>query len=273
MRALFNIIRLILSHPLAKKNKVEALKRFFYYQISKLFNPYPIVYAFTDKSKLIVEKGMTGATGNIYCGLHEFEDMAFLLHFLRPGDLFVDVGANVGSYTVLASGHVGSNTISIEPVPSTFKRLQNNLTINYLGALVKTHNLGIGSKQGTLKFTSNLDTVNHVATDSTGTDVIEVKVEALDNLLDGFHPSLIKIDVEGFETEVLRGASEVLNDDTLKAIIIELNGSGKKYGFSDQDVHSFLLSKNFSAYKYNPFNKSLIGLRNMAAIIPCIYEI
>ena len=45
--------------------------------------------------------GMTGATGNVYCGLHEFEDMALVLHALRPRDLFVDVGANVGSYTVL----------------------------------------------------------------------------------------------------------------------------------------------------------------------------
>ena len=38
-------------------------------------------------SKLIVRNGMTGATGNIYCGLHEFADMGFVLHLLRPGDL------------------------------------------------------------------------------------------------------------------------------------------------------------------------------------------
>jgi hypothetical protein len=42
-------------------------------------------------------------SGNIYAGLHEFGDMAFVLHFLRAGDLFADVGANIGSYTVLAS--------------------------------------------------------------------------------------------------------------------------------------------------------------------------
>ena len=47
---------------------------------------------------------MTGATGNIYCGLYEFLDMAFLLHFLRNGDLFGDIGSNIGSYTVLATG-------------------------------------------------------------------------------------------------------------------------------------------------------------------------
>lgn len=54
---------------------------------------------------------MTGATGNIYVGLHEFEDMAFLLHVLRRTDLFVDVGANIGSYTILAGGAAGAKLL------------------------------------------------------------------------------------------------------------------------------------------------------------------
>ena len=54
--------------------------------------------------RLAFQRGMTGATGNFYVGLHEFADMMLPLHFLREGDLFLDIGANVGSYTVLASG-------------------------------------------------------------------------------------------------------------------------------------------------------------------------
>ncbi len=74
-------------------------------------------------TRLAARRGMTGLTGNIYAGLHEFADMAFLLHFLRPSDLFADVGANVGSYTILASGvvrcptvaqHVNATSISTE---------------------------------------------------------------------------------------------------------------------------------------------------------------
>ncbi len=44
---------------------------------------------------MVVEPGTTGATGNVYCGLHEFEDMALLLHILRKVDRFVDIGANI----------------------------------------------------------------------------------------------------------------------------------------------------------------------------------
>ncbi len=59
---------------------------------------------------------MTGATGNIYAGLHEFDDMAFFLHLLRPEDMFADVGSNIGSYTILASGVVGAKSVAFEPV-------------------------------------------------------------------------------------------------------------------------------------------------------------
>lgn len=60
-----------------------------------------VQFDWIEGARLMVRNGMTGATGNIYCGLHEFTDMSFVLHLLRPDDLFVDVGANIGSYTVL----------------------------------------------------------------------------------------------------------------------------------------------------------------------------
>jgi FkbM family methyltransferase len=261
VRSLYNVIRFILSHPLASKNKTEAFKRFFYYQIRKLFNPNPIIYPFTEKTKLMVEKGMTGATGNIYCGLHEFEDMGFLLHFLRPEDLFVDVGANVGTYTVLASGQVGCETIAFEPLPSTFRKLENNVVLNRIENKVSAHNVGVGSKKGTLKFTTDFDTVNHVVTDTEQVSVTDVSVVPLDEILVNRVPLLMKIDVEGFEKEVLDGASNVLNNPKLKAIIIELNGSGKRYGYSDEAIHLSLINRHFKAYRYQPYLRELIELQ------------
>ena len=62
-------------------------------------------------------------TGNIYCGLVEFADMAFVLHVLRAGDLFVDIGANAGAYTLLASSVAGAKTTCFEPAPATYARL------------------------------------------------------------------------------------------------------------------------------------------------------
>jgi FkbM family methyltransferase len=199
---------------------------------------------------------MTGATGNLYCGLHDFCDMGFLLHFLRADDVFIDVGANVGSYTILASAEIGARTISIEPVPSTFAFLKKNVLLNNVDRLVEALNIGLAGKSGSIKFTRSLDTVNHVAT-SGETDVIEVHIATLDKIAKGITPCLIKIDVEGYEYEVLRGAYRTLAESSLQGIIIELNGSGKRYGFDDDDVHQQLMHNDFSPFNYDPLTRVL----------------
>ena len=93
-----SLLKFITEHPLNKKNKFQAMLRFLKWQfVSRLITD-PIIYSFTERSKLIIKKGMTGATGNFYCGLHEFNDMGFLIHLLRKEDFFVDIGANVKLY-------------------------------------------------------------------------------------------------------------------------------------------------------------------------------
>ena len=219
--------------------------------------PYPIIYSFTDRSKLIIKKGMTGATGNFYCGLHEFNDMGFLIHLLRKEDFFVDIGANVGSYTVLAGGHIGAKTFSIEPVPATYSHLVNNILLNQMEDRVTAFNIALGSQAGSINFTHSFDTMNHAAAEGE-TDIIKVPVDTLDNILVGQKtPVLLKIDVEGFETEVNNGATQTLQRNELKAIIIELNGSGSRYGYDESIIHDGLIKMGFSAFLYDPLSRTL----------------
>lgn len=253
----FDVLKFVYNHPFNAGNKMGSLWNFAKWQINCRLNPYPVVYPFTEHGKLLVWKGLTGATGNVYCGLMEYEDMGFLLHFLRPGDLFLDIGANVGSYTVLASAEAGAHTIAAEPIPSTYKNLHQNILINEIQDKVKAYNIGIGSCKGKLHFTRLLDTINHVATQA-GENTIEVAVNTLDEILaEEQAPALLKIDVEGFETEVIRGAEKTLQKAGLKAIIIELNGSGKRYGYDDAEIHKILLSAGFVPFSYNPQARQL----------------
>ncbi len=99
-------------------------------------------------------------TGNIYTGLHELSSMGYLLHVLREGDLFVDVGANVGSYTILACVVKGADCCSFEPVFSTFQRLMTNIRLNQLEGQAKCFNIGIGDRKGKIEFTSILSKFN-----------------------------------------------------------------------------------------------------------------
>lgn len=83
-------------------------------------------------------------------------------------------------------------------------------------------------------------------------------VETLDNILKNHSsPILLKIDVEGFETEVLKGATNTISNENLKAIIIELNGSGLRYGCDEKLVHEKLMALDFYPYSYNPETKAL----------------
>ena len=120
MFELFEVLKKTWNHPFNKNEPILGIWRFVRWQINNLLNPNPIVYQLTGNSKLIVQKGMKGATGNIYTGLLEFSDMLFVLHCLRQEDHFVDIGANIGVYTVLASAEIGATTLSIEPVPNVF---------------------------------------------------------------------------------------------------------------------------------------------------------
>ncbi|MFI5130100.1 MAG: FkbM family methyltransferase [Chitinophagales bacterium] len=260
--SLFSLLRFITNHPLNRRNKIKAVSRFAKWQINTRLNPYPVVYSYTDKTKLVIQRSMTGATGNLYCGLHEFTDMGFLLHFLRKDDLFVDVGANIGSYTVLAGGHVGAKVVSVEPVPRTFEYLKTNIAINQISDKVRVYNFALGNEKGHISFTSTLDTMNHVAT-GMEENTIQVPVETLDAILENEkEPGLLKIDVEGFETNVLNGAPQTLQKNNLKAIIIELNGSGAKYGYNERDIHEKLLSGGYYPHQYDPFKRKLVKIGN-----------
>lgn len=209
----------------------------------------------------MVRKGETGLTGNVYTGLHEFPDMAYLLHVLRPEDLFVDVGANVGSYTILACSAVGAKGYAFEPIPSTHSRLVENLRLNCLEQTVRHPNVGIGDQSGELLFTTDGDTINHaLAEGELCANTVSVEVATLDAVLMDDSPSLIKIDVEGFEKPVLLGAQSVLSNTSLHSVIMELNGSGERYGFDESTILEMMFDHGFRAYSYQPFQRTLHDL-------------
>jgi FkbM family methyltransferase len=249
----------IFSHPLGKRHPIKSFLRFIIWQLQSSLSPSKlIIKPFVGPVKFYANKGLTGITGNIYTGLHEFGDMGFLLHFLRPQDLFFDVGANVGSYTLLASGACKARSIAIEPVKTTFNILQQNVLLNNLQTSVQLLNSGAGGAVGTLAFTLAEDTTNHVLAinEAANTSSI-IPVVTVDSLSTMGTPALIKIDVEGYETEVLKGMQETLKATSLKAIIIELNGSGERYGFDDWAIHQLLIANKFNPYSYDPFMRSL----------------
>lgn len=249
MTGLLGTLRFIVGHPLNRGRPVQALARFAWWQVRSRLAAGPVLYRWVDGARFWVRPGETGLTGNVYCGLYEHREMQFVLAAAGPKDLFVDVGANAGAYTLLACAARGARGVAVEPVPETFARLQANLELNGLGERVIAANVGLADKPGVLVFTAGEDCTNHVVAPGESLDqpTVTVPVTTLDELLAGATATLLKIDVEGLETLVLRGAPRTLADPGLRAVIMELNGSGARYGFDDAALVKQLTGYGFEA--------------------------
>ena len=186
---LLSLFRYWQRHPLASRDLTGTVLCFLRWQLGTRLLAMPVVFPWIGHTSLVIERGMTGATMNVYCGLHHTADMAFVLHLLRPGDCFLDIGANVGTYTVLASGVAQAHSITLEPIPATFPRLQRNLRPNDLNALVDGHCLAVGAEQGSLHFTAGRDTTNRavslLSSPHANQTTLEVPVTTVDQLLNG----------------------------------------------------------------------------------------
>jgi FkbM family methyltransferase len=256
--SLLRTLKFIADHPLNRDRKVHALLGFLKWQIGSRLIPGSVVMDWVANTRVIVRTGDTGMTQNIYCGLQDLEDMAYVLHVLTPQDLFVDVGANVGSYTVLTCAASGARGYCFEPVPSTYRRLLDNLVINNLTSRVKAMNIGLAGEDSELTFTDSENCTNHVvAAGESRAESITVQVHRLDSILGSESPSLMKIDVEGFEKPVLDGAEATLNNPSLHSVLMELNGSGTRYGFDEESILRKMQDYGFLTYAYDPFAREL----------------
>lgn len=242
----FDTVLFIVRHPLGSRRPISSVGRYVRWQVESRLRK-EIAHRWIAGSILLARRGMTGASGNIYVGLHEFADMAFLLHFLRPSDLFLDVGANIGSYTILASNVCGARTIAFEPDPHTCEILERNIAANGVGALVSVQRAAVGAGEGEIQFTAGLDTVNRVATEG-DMHVQAVKLMRLDSAPGAERAAMAKLDVEGFESEALRGAPGLLASKSLIAIETESR---------DAEVMRILSNAGFERVVYEPFSRAL----------------
>jgi FkbM family methyltransferase len=169
------------------------------------------------------------------------DEVASLLNLallFRPGDTFVDVGANVGLYSTVLSrlrhAFPNVNYVAIEPNPQTAERLRNSV-----GEAVQVLNVALSDHTGELGFVSGVTSgVFRVsARDSAAT---KVRCERLDRVPLPQSDLVVKIDVEGHELPVLNGAARLLDEQRIKVIYID--------GYSDGTIPDFLRERNFALY-------------------------
>jgi len=184
--------------------------------------------------------------------IHAAED-PFLQDYIKNGDKIIDVGANVGTVTLLASSLIGNSgkVYSIEPHPRIFKFLQENLRFNDVNNVL-TFNVAIGADNSKIRFSDKKsDDQNQVIQSENGITVSLKKLDDLkisENIID-----LLKIDSIGFEKFVLLGSKNIL--EKTRCIQIPISGSYPKffqtYGYNYEEILVILRNNNFKLFEYN----------------------
>ena len=195
-------------------------------------------------------RGSSSAVWTIYDGIHEWEELQFCFRYLRPGDHFVDVGANVGVFSSLVGTRLpGVEITAVEPFPPIRAFLERNLALNFLDVEVVDSAVGAESGEATFEILER-DVLNRLAPDGAvipASQGIKVAVQTLDEMLGGSAPNLIKIDVEGTELSVLRGARHVLVTHG-PVVLFEHCGHGNSFGVTPADVRAFLADVGYRIY-------------------------
>lgn len=178
-------------------------------------------------------------------GVYQLADR-FFLFYLKPAQVVVDVGANIGYYTLLSADKVGEMgaVYAFEAHPKSYKYLNKNVQLNNFRQ-VSTFATALGDYSGFVQFSDrSKDDMNEV-TDAGG---IEVPIDTLDHKLkDVSEIDLLKIDVEGYEKYVFLGAEKTLKKT--KTIFFEAwDDHFSKYGYSLQDIFSILSPHGFSYF-------------------------
>jgi FkbM family methyltransferase len=250
-------IAFLWKHPLNREQRIWALRRWIRFQVARRTAPGPFLVPFVGQARIVVQGG-DHASLIVYTGPFDVNEMLFVVHLLQAQDLFVDVGANVGIYSVLASAVAGARTAAFEPVPANVARLLDNIRVNAIEGVVSVHPVALGAQSGRLRIEAAPGAENRVYLPgrSALAGLVEVDVRRLDEVLSDA-PTLIKIDVEGYEFPVLQGAGDVLDAPDLLAVIVELANHGLRFGCRNQDVRSELERRGFREYSYDPHTRHL----------------
>jgi FkbM family methyltransferase len=196
-----------------------------------------------QRSLLWVDLHRTAASMVMYANPPDLPEMLVWRRVLRAGDLFVDVGANVGTYTLWAA-ELGAEVIALEPAADTFRLLKENIALN--GYAVTTVRAAAGDHCGTAHFTADLDAGNSLASDGPVlTDLVTI-----DSLVGKRHVTGMKIDVEGFEIDVLRGCARALAEHRIGLIQLEWNEkSAAAVGTGRRPIAELLAGYGYRLYR------------------------
>lgn len=242
-------------HQRKNVNTFYGVSKHLFWQFRKLFQLFPFVQTISESS-IIAEDKHCGVSALIHSsGMYDYNNMSLLKELMHRIEkpVFFDIGANIGAYSLIASEVSHAEVYAFEPHPLTYNRLVKNIKLNKCSNIFPV-NQALDRESGEIHFANTQElATNHILRNSNNNQksivVSSIRGEEYCNL-NSVVPNIVKLDVEGFEHDVLIGFGQLLSKIDL--IFIEINGLSSLRTDSEKEIFQLLKSHNFlGPYMYN----------------------
>ena len=228
-----------------------------------------IIDNFDSDIKLHIDRSRSMGSALYWTGFHEFREFLFLHRYLKPDMIFVDVGANLGEYSLFAAKRLSKGKVlSFEPLPSIRKVFEENVRLNGFNN-IDVYPFGLSAVPETMPIHEFEDVHEGLATFYPGErhgKTISVELKRLDDVViqGGFRTiDFIKMDIEGGELKALEGSRLVI-ERFRPAFMVEVNAvTYQTAGYATEDVFDF-----FNTVSYRPYTIEKQGRIEMVGDIP-----
>ncbi len=238
-------------------NKAEALSKYLVWQLIKTFNFFPLKIKVSNSLIEIKNKKLSleGGTKIYTQGMYDYNNMNLIKYILNKGFVnMLDIGTNIGLYSLIASEAQHSKVYSFEPHPYTFAVLKDQIKLNNRTNIYPI-NKAVSNSNKIVSFTDDAGSSINKIVNETTKNAIKIESCKISDFCkeNDFSPDIVKIDVEGFEYEVLQGFENTLSE--VKIFLIEISENR-------DEIHALLETNNFEGpfffnFKSKTFSKYL----------------
>jgi FkbM family methyltransferase len=266
LSSLPDLVTTIWTHPANANRRLKATYIFLQWNVRRLFTDSPMLVNVWQNCRFYCFSDNSSSRGVVYFrGYPDFNEISFMQRYLRNGDGFIDVGANVGLYTIFASSLVGQTgpVLAIEADPILFQRLLMNIDVS------KSSNVNASCCLASSHFGEDIfirqadNTVGHIHMKgevvSDGNKIV-LPSRPVDHLVQAVAYAMGKIDVEGVEPLVLKGAERCLQDGNPPVWLIEMNGLLRNYGFDETELIRWMRARDFLISTYDAATNTISRL-------------
>ena len=250
------IIAQVLRHPSNRRQPAASAPRAVRWQIRKRIRRSPVDVQFWGLVLRCYPNSQSASNVWYFTPRYDHDEMLFIERLLGPGDGVLDVGANVGTYTLLAAALTAPDgqVTSFEADPVNAARLRENVSRNALTRRVTVHEAAVSSSSGKVEFFADRDVSNSIRrethragrsreVDSVRLDDVAIRPERL---------VLAKVDIEGAEVDALRGAATLLAGARPFVWMVEvLEHQLARFGATWSDLTELMDSFGYHPFRYD----------------------